>query len=669
MRSPFTRAAVATLGAAALALPFLGGVALASPGPAAAGPAVVPGSAPAWARSAHPVGAPALSQRISFQVALQLRDAAGAAQLAQAVSTPSSSQYGKYLTPAQFNARFAPTAAQTAKIESYLKSQHITITGAARGNRWVTASATVGQIQQAFRTRIKLYSHQGHKVRAASGDLSVPRSLKPLIAGFAGISQVIARPTLAHPVTSKPGGRQWNTRTAPDAGRDSTPPPAAQCSVYWNEFQQTAPLAYGRTSFPTPNCGYSPRQLRTAYGVQALNSAGLTGRGVTVAIVDAYDSPTILADANAYSVLQNEPQFGPGQFTDNSVDPGTFNDQGECDGEAGWNEEQTLDVEAVHGVAPGASVEYYGAQNCADGIDTALNQVVQDDTAQIVSNSYGDEGEGGLGNEVAIEHSIFLQGAAEGIGFYFSTGDDGDNTPIGDPIEEADYPATDTLVTAVGGTSLGINSNNSYKFETSWGNDIDPVNFTPTPAVYSLPLPGEFGGGGGGGASRLFAQPAYQRGTVPKALSEMHGGTPMRVVPDVADVGDPETGYLICIDAASTGGTCQGDSLVQIGGTSLACPVFAAIQSVASQGRRFPIGFANPSLYLLPRTAFHDVQSANAPNHPLAMMTDSGHTLITMDHDTSLTDTPGFDDTTGLGTPNGVIYVGAEHVLGGGGTH
>jgi subtilase family serine protease len=668
MRSHFTRA-VATLGTAALALPFLGSVALASPGSAAAGPAVVPGSAPAWASSTRPAGAPAPSERISFQVALQLRHAASAEKLARAVSTPSAARYGKYLTPGQFNARYAPTAAQIAKVESYLRSEHITVTGAAQGNRWVNASATVGQVQKVFRTTIKIYSHQGRKVRAASGNLSVPRSLKPLIAGFAGISQIVTRPTLATPVNSKPTGRQWNTRSRPAAAAGSQAPPEAPCSVYWNEFQQKAPRAYGRTRFPTPNCGYSPQQLRSAYGVQALNSAGVTGQGVTVAIIDAYDSPTILADVNAYSRLQHEPSLRPGQFTDHSADPATFNEQQACGGEAGWNEEQTLDVEAVHGVAPGASVEYYGAQNCDAGIDTELNQVVQDHSAQIVSNSYSDLGETGLGNEVAIEHSIFLQGAVEGIGFYFSSGDGGDLTPLGDPIEEADYPTSDTLVTGVGGTSLGINPNSSYKFETSWGNVVDPVDFTQNPAAYSLPLPGEFGGGAGGGASRLFAQPLYQHGVVPRALSEMHGGTPMRVVPDVAAVGDPETGYLICIDAAGTGGQCQGKSLVQIGGTSLACPVVAAIQALASQGRHFPIGFANPSLYQLPGSAFHDVKSANAPKHPLVMMTDSGHTLITMDQDTSLTDTAGYDDTTGLGTPNGESYLLAEHRLGGGGTH
>jgi subtilase family serine protease len=128
--------------------------------------------------------------------------------------------------------------------------------------------------------------------------------------------------------------------------------------------QQLPPKSIRRRAFPTPNCGYSPKQLRTAYGVQAAAKLGNNGHGVTVAIIDAYDSPTILADANAYAALQSEPAFGAGQFIDDSVNPSTFNDQAECGGEAGWNTEQTLDVEAVHGLAPGATVAYVGAQNC-----------------------------------------------------------------------------------------------------------------------------------------------------------------------------------------------------------------------------------------------------------------------------------------------------------------
>jgi subtilase family serine protease len=120
------------------------------------------------------------------------------------------------------------------------------------------------------------------RLRAAAKTLSVPSSLKGLVAGFSGVSQAIVKPGTA-PV---PGS---------STGPSATLPPAARCSVFWNQHQQTGPPAYGRTSFPTPDCGYSPKQLRTAYGVQGSVKAGKNGRGVTVAIIDAYDSPTILA--------------------------------------------------------------------------------------------------------------------------------------------------------------------------------------------------------------------------------------------------------------------------------------------------------------------------------------------------------------------------------------
>jgi subtilase family serine protease len=123
-------------------------------------------------------------------------------------------------------------------------------------------------------------------------------------------------------------------------------------------------------------------------------------------------------------------------------------------------------------------------------------------------------------------------------------------------------------------------------------------------------------------------------------------------VPDVAAVGDPETGYAFLF---------RGSPGV-IGGTSLSCPVFVGIQALASQGRRFPIGFANPLLYGLGLTglAFHDV---NAPSSPIAMMTQSGRSLLTMGQDSSLTATKGYDDTTGVGTPVGPALLIGETLL------
>ena len=650
MRTHVTRIAAAAAGACALALPFLGGSALASPaGPTPhPGLVVVRGSAPNWTRTARVVGTPSASARVSFDVALPLRHQAAAMRLLREVTTKSSSRYGKYLTPRQFNTRFGPTRSQVAKVEAFLRSRGIKVSGVASGNRWVAASATVGRVESVFRTMLKTYSYKGHRLREATRNLSVPRSMASLVDGILGVSQGIVVPDSVKPLTEP--------SSAPSA---SAPAPSA-CSSYWNQNQQVGPEAYGQTSFPTIGCGYSPQQVRSAYGIAGVVQAGDTGRGVTVAILDAYDSPTDLADANAFSDYRGIPEFKPGQFTDDSAPSSSFYAQDIC---GDWTPEQTLDTQTVHGIAPGANVVFVGAPSCNDNdLTAAANEVVQNHLASIVSNSYGDLGEQGLGDETTVNHSIYLQGALEGIGFYYSTGDYGDLTAIGDTEPEASYPSTDSLVTAVGGTTLAVNANNTYKFETAWGDTIDPVDLSGTTPAYSLPLPGEFYFGTGGGTSRLFTQPFYQRFTVPRSLSEQYGSTPMRVVPDVSALADPETGYVICIDAPDSGGTCStaASDLYQYGGTSLACPLFAAVQAIASQGRRFPIGFANPLLYALPSASFHDV---NWPtNVPIDFITPSGRTLLVMNTDTSLSDARGYDDATGRGTPNGLAFLLGERI-------
>ncbi len=327
--------------------------------------------------------------------------------------------------------------------------------------------------------------------------------------------------------------------------------------------------------------------MRTAYGLQPSVSTGIDGRGIDVAIVDAYANPTMLADSNDYSTSQGEPAFAAGQYTEHTFTP--FSEQSACGGEAGWNTEESLDVEAVHAMAPGANVHYVGAANCDAGIDDALNYVVENHVADIVSDSFGSTGEDNLGSELTTEHAIFVAAAAEGIGFYFSSGDDGDNVTLNKTLKaEPDYPASDPYVTGVGGTSLAITSSSSYQFETSWGDDVDPISG----GRLTYTMPGPFYYGAGGGVSALYSQPSYQAGIVPSSLAKGK-----RVVPDIAADADPATGFLIEYD---------GD-LYTYGGTSLACPLIAGLQAVVSQGRIVPIGFANPALYALNGNAFHDV--------------------------------------------------------------
>lgn len=643
----FIRRATVVFGAATLALSALGSAASAAPdggGSARDSRSALPGTVPAWAQPARAAATPAASDPVSFTVALPLRGGDAAERLAMAVADPTSGQYGHYLTPAQFNARFAPTADQVARVRAFLTGQGMTVDQVAEGNRWIRATGTVAQVNRAFGAELKTYTWRGRTLRAPSKTASVPASVKPDVLTVTGLDDSAK---LRHPLNRRvpaPGV----TALAADPG--ATPPPASQCSNFWAQNYQTLPPAYGKTTFPTYLCGYNPDQLQGAYDVKSALAGGRNGHGVTVAIIDAYASPTMEADANAYAQHFGQPEFATGQYAETVFRP--FGMQAECGGEAGWNGEETLDVEAVHSLAPGAAVRYIGARDCDQGIDEAINYAVQHRVADIVSNSYGNAGEDIPAAEIAKEHAMFVQAAAEGIGFYFSSGDSGDEVTLGNtPAAQPDYPASDPMVTAVGGTSLGVDAANGYQFETGWGTDVAPVSYAASPARYTAPPPGTFRFGAGGGTSTVFAQPKYQAGKVPASLSRQFGGAPMRVAPDVAAIADPYTGFAI---GQTVGGTF---ALSSIGGTSLACPVFAAIQALASTDRHTRIGFANPLLYGLKSAAFHDVVPQRVPT---AVATPTGSALVTLDRDSTLATSFGYDDVTGLGSPRGAALLSAE---------
>jgi subtilase family serine protease len=601
----------------------------------------LPGTVPAWASTRDMTGEPAPDTQKTIIVGLTLRNASAANALALAVSTPSSPRYGHYLSPAQFNSRFAPSTSTVAAVSKFLAGAGLHVDAVAAGNRWVQATGTVSQLDSAFATTVKTYTWRGTQLLAPATDVSIPSTIAGDVMTVTGIddSGRLRRPyDQTVPVDV----------TAPHlVAGGAKPPKATECSQYWAQHSQTVPTAYGKTKFPTYGCGYTGAQIRGAYG---LSSTKQTGHGVTVAIIDAYASPTIVSDVNAYAKATKGQAFAKGQFSQVVTKPFTL--QSECGGEAGWNEEQTLDLEAVHAMAPGATIHYVGAKNCDTGLDDALNSVVQTHSADLISNSYGYLGEDVPPATMKLDNSLFVQAAAEGIGVYYSSGDSGDELAIGNTTSaQPDFPASDPMVTAVGGTSLAISKSNGYVFETGWGSAHDMVDFAGKKAAYDQTLPGDFLFGAGGGTSTLFPQPTYQKGVVPAALSQRYGNTAARVVPDVAALADPYTGFLI-------GETINGSfTLTDIGGTSLACPTFVGIQALASAGRSKPIGFANPLLYSLPSGAFRDVQPSRSP---VAAASPTGVSLTTFDHDSSLQTSFGYDDVTGRGTPNGAVLLGDE---------
>ena len=622
------------------------------------------GSVPAWANAASKVGAAPATDHVGFRVYLGWRDAAQAEALAAGVTTPGSPNYRQFLTPAQFRQQFAPTQADVVAVQQWLKNAGFTVDYTPQNNHYVAAEGSVAQAEAAFGTSISLYSKDGLVLHSPDSDLTVPNTL-PSVVGVVGLDDSAAL-----------------VRHSPEA----TPSPAfvngKPCSSYWGQKTTANTATLDGTVLPDASqgtpfapCGYTPSQLESAYGVASAVAAGDDGSGQTVAIIDAYASPTILQDANAYSAAHGLPQFTGSQFAQH-IAPGTLNHpesgagnkkKGPVQDPQGWYGEETLDVEAVHAIAPGANVLFVGAPNNYQDLDAAMNDVVDKHLASIVSNSYGNSSEDLPAGRIKPENDTFVQAALTGIGVYFSSGDNGDETG-GDPANAAaatpDWPASSPWVTSVGGTSLGVGSAGQYLFETGWQTGRSRLSG----GAWSPPPPGTYLYGAGGGTSRLFAQPAYQAGVVPAAMSQIHGGAPMRVEPDVAGLADPTTGMLVGQTQAFPDGTSRY-SEYRIGGTSLACPLTAGFIALAQQKAGHDLGFANPLIYAHAGTsAFHDVTPNNGvrairAEYANGIDASNGYvyTLRSMSDDAGLTihTAAGYDDITGVGTPNGAAFLDA----------
>jgi subtilase family serine protease len=619
------------------ALAALGAAAVVAAPASAASRDRLPGSVPAWANASTQKGAASAADPVDFRVYLPWRDADTATALARAVSDPGSASYGKYLTPAQFRQRFAPSAGDVNAVKSWLGDQGFHVVHTPANGHYVAAEGAVARVESAFAVELGEYAVAGKTLRAPASELSVPSSLP--ISAVVGIDQ---SSQLVH--TDRVG-----PDASPSAGFRNAPP----CSSYWAEKIASDLPDYQGAKQPYAPCGATPAQLRGAYGI---DGSGYDGSGQTVAVIDAYASPTIAEDVNEYSRRHGLPTLKPGQFSQ-VVAPGTYKrPENPSQDPQGWYGEETLDVEAVHTMAPGANIVYVGAPNNYQDLDAALNHVVDRRLAQIVTNSYGFTTEFLPTGYIKPYNDTFIQAAIEGIGLYFSSGDGGDEL-VNNGYATVDWPASSPWVTAVGGTSLGVSSSNGYVGETGWGTyraQLSNRAWTTPTFLY----------GGGGGTSRLLAEPSYQQGVVGSDLAT-RWGPPGRVVPDVAMVGDPNTGMLVGQTQTFSDGVSYDE--YRIGGTSLSSPLFAGVMALADQAAGTAHGFANPALYGASASAFHDI--AGNPLSAAVARVDyvngenaadgTATTLRTLNSTGTITVRPGYDDVTGRGTPKGSAFINA----------
>lgn len=674
------RAAAVTTGAALLFAAVAASPAVASPGRNA-----LPGSQPAWANAKALRSAAPATDTVDLRVYLPWQNQAQAAATALAVSTPGSASYRHYLTPQQFRQQFAPAQSSVVAVQQFLRSAGFSIVDTPSNNRYVSAEGTVAQAQSAFGVTLGEYDAYGTTLRAPESAVTIPASLNGIVESVAGLDQ--GADLIAPSNTNGNGPNQ--VHGAPSAGFRAGQP----CSLWYGEKTVAMPNApaYGTSSKPIAPCGYTPAQVRGLYG---LDSVAATGAGQTVAFVGATASPTIVQDVTKYSSLHNLPAPKITQM----VAPGIYRhpDTPKLTPGAFYGEE-TLDAEAIHSMAPGASLLYVASANAGQDFDASVNHIVDKHLASILSISYGFSGEAVPQGFVNSLNNTFIQAAATGIGVFVSSGDSGDEVGnFGSP--QVDFYADSPWVTAVGGTSASVvptaaaptglgygsvddptsalnQSGWKRSFEVGWQTGLDAVKPTATDHITSAPyeldgtfaaaLPGNFNGGGGGGVSKIFAQPSYQAAAV--------GSASGRLVPDISALADPNTGLLVGQTQAFSNGTYYDE--YRIGGTSVAAPLTAGMAAVANQVAGAPLGFLNPRIYgaySAGGSAYYDVDQADLFGSALPSVlrvnyVDSesaagglSYSLRTEESpNQTLHSTKGYDTATGVGTPNGASFFAA----------
>jgi hypothetical protein len=386
---------------------------------------------------------------------------------------------------------------------------------------------------------------------------------------------------------------------------------------------RTAPSFAPALSPFAPGGGFSPFQIRTAYSI---NNSTATGAGQTIAIVDAYNDPTIFGDLDTFdkqfkttaSGTTLYQQYGPassflGVYNQNGAQVNPVNSGIPVDQTGGWEKEEALDVEWAHAIAPGAQIDLVEASSdnpiILNGNDllTATQTAAQLPGVSVVSMSWGLQefgGFAGLDGETSYDWIFKSPGGPHpGVTFLAATGDN----------SVGEWPAFSPNVIAVGGTTLTLNADNTIASETAW-------NTT------------------GSGTSTQEAEPSYQEG---------FQSTGKRTVPDVAFDADPNTGVAVYDSFHTSSAAPPG--WMKYGGTSLATPCWAGLMAMTNQQRVAAflptLNSTSPTeaqtlLYGLAGVAFHDITSGS--------VTANGHTYNAG---------PGYDEVTGLGTPIANVLV------------
>jgi kumamolisin len=479
------------------------------------------------------VGPASQDAPVHFQVALKLRNFD---ELQDRLAA------GQQVAFPELEQQYLPTEQDYDRVVAWLRGQGLTIERTVRDRMTVAAGDTVTSVSRAFGASFTHIISEGQEYVSASSAPKVPTALSGIVASVNGL----------------------------------------QPQLHLNKLSIRSPLA---------TSGFSPAGIRDAY---AATSLGQTGANTTTAIIidtcpNKSDLTKFWSDAGVPQSLSNFRCF--------QIEPGTL---------PAPSGEETIDTEWSSSMAPGSKVRVYAYGNITTNaafftdVDNGYEAIILDLTNGVkitqVSISLGI-------CETLVPQGQFLTDlyfhailSSLGATVLVASGDSGStgcfrfNNSL---AKVADFPASSPDVTAVGGTTLVLNSNGTVASETAWSGH------------------GSAGGSGGGlSAPNAFLRPSYQNNL----------GLPNhRGVPDVAADANPATGVAIVLNG----------QIQVFGGTSVATPIWAGLMGLVNQARlaagKSTLGLLNPRLYKpAPEASFRDITVGNN-----GFPTEVGYDLVT----------------------------------------
>lgn len=519
--------------------------------------------------------------RLDLAIGLPLRNRERLTNLLEELYRPGGANFRHFLSADEFAASFGPTEADYQAVIDFAKSHNLTVKKSHSNRTLLDVSGSVADIEKAFHIHMQVYQHPVEARTFFAPDTEPTVDLATPVLAISGLDNYVTPRPLMHTAV-QPAVRPFNGGTG--GGENGSGPGG----LYYGLDFQSAYIPGNLTTNDTPILDGSGQSV----GLFELG-------GYTSLDINDYLTETSLPGVPLHNVLIDG-------FDGNDSDP-TF------------SPEVTLDIEMAISMAPNLSAVYvYEGQppqsqpaeiqlpSVTAEINDIFNCMATNDVAKQLSCSYGFDI-----NLSTVQ--IFEQFAAQGQSFFQASGDSGAYpASIFEPVD-------DPYVTAVGGTELSTDTNQTWVSEDVWVTPANDPNYGNTTELAS-----------GGGVSLTYSIPQWQQGT---SMAANQGSTTMRNVPDVA---------LIAVNVDLVwGNDFYGFSLDNpVNGTSCAAPLWAAFMALVNQqgttNGQAPVGFANPALYAIGNSAnygacFHDIVMGNneSPQSPAKYVATTGYDLCT----------------------------------------